>query len=59
MSETLIPTMRFRWVTPNAAAYVEGVRRLQQCFLRPSGTEVWRDIPVVFETEAEKPREIA
>ncbi len=40
MSQTLIPTHAFRWLRD-----YDGERILQQRFVRPSGGEVWQDVP--------------
>jgi hypothetical protein len=47
MSQTLIPTCSFRWLRD-----YDGERILQQRFVRPSGGEVWQDVPEVAFDEA-------
>jgi hypothetical protein len=58
MSETLIPTTQFRWLTPSFAALSiqPNAKRLQQLHHTPGGAECWIDVPIVEET-AEEERE--
>lgn len=50
MSETMIPTMRFRWLVPSFAAYgiQPNCRRLQQLFHTSRGDK-WIDVQMVEE----------
>ncbi|TGV85505.1 hypothetical protein EN788_63095, partial [Mesorhizobium sp. M2D.F.Ca.ET.145.01.1.1] len=50
MSETMIPTMRFRWLVPSfsAVSVQPAAKRLQQLFETSTGQR-WIDIPMVVE----------
>lgn len=52
MSETMVPTMSFRWLVPSFAAYGEqpDCRRLQQLHHTSSGDK-WIDVKMVEEWE--------
>jgi hypothetical protein len=48
MSETMIPTMSFRWAVPSFSAYAvqPGCARLQQLYHTSQGDR-WIDVPMV------------
>jgi len=53
MSETMIPTMSFRWLVPSFAAYAAhpACRRLQQLYHTSNGDR-WIDVKMVEENPA-------
>lgn len=50
MSQTLIPTYALRWFRD-----YDGERILQQRFVRPSGGDLWQDVPEVTHDETKSP----
>ena len=51
MSETLIPTMSFRWraPSPQALSVQPNCAVLEQMFEKPSGGRIWKLVPWHFE----------